>query len=136
MDHQERAKELHATPEPHYNCCQAVLLPFAEELGVDQGAAYRLGAQFGGGMRRGSVCGAAVGGLMALGLLEADGRTALEFQRRFRERAGELDCAALLAKAKETGEEKKSHCDRMVVLAVELVDELTPKRKGVEEART
>lgn len=76
-------------------------------------------------MRRGSVCGAATGGLMALGLLGADEETAVEFQRRFRARAGAMDCRDLLEAAQKQGEEKKPHCDRVVALAVALVDELT-----------
>ena len=124
MDLRERANELHHCEERHYNCCQAALLPFAEELGLDHETFYRLAAQFGSGMRRGSVCGAATGGLMALGLLGADAHTAAEFQRKFKDRAGAMDCADLLKAAKENGEEKKPHCDRMVDIAVELVEEL------------
>lgn len=127
MDHVERAKELHNVEEPHYNCCQSTLLPFAEELGLDHETFYRLAAQFGSGMRRGSVCGAVTGGLMALGLLGADSRAAAEFQRRFKEKTGAMDCAGLLKMAKENGEEKHPHCDRMVATAVALVDELTGK---------
>lgn len=125
MNRQARARALHHTAQPHYNCAQSTLLPFAEELGLPQEAMYRLAAQFGSGMRRGSVCGAVTGGLMALGLLGADSRAAAEFQRRFAERTGALDCAALLTRARETGEEKKAHCDRMVLLAVALVEELS-----------
>lgn len=124
MEHVTRAKELHNVADPHYNCCQSTLLPFVEELGLDRETFYRLAAQFGSGMRRGSVCGAVTGGLMALGLLGADSRTAAEFQRRFNERAGAMDCAALLKLAKENGEEKHAHCDRMVATAAEIVDEL------------
>ena len=30
----DRAKELRAIVTPHYNCGQAAILPFAEELGI------------------------------------------------------------------------------------------------------
>ena len=73
----------------------------------------------------GRTRGAATGGLMALGLLGADEETAVEFQRRFRARAGAMDCRDLLEAAQKQGEEKKPHCDRVVALAVALVDELT-----------
>ena len=129
MDLLKRAEELHHIPEPHYNCAQATLIPFAEEQGLDHQTMYRLAAQFGSGMRRGSVCGAVTGGLMALGLRGADSRTAAEFQRRFKEAAGDLDCAQLLQNAKERGEDRKAHCDRMVLTAAKLVEELT----GVKE---
>lgn len=62
---------------------------------------------------------------MALGLRGADNHTAAEFQRLFKERTGALDCAQLLQNAKERGEERGAHCDRMVLTAVELVEELT-----------
>ena len=112
MDHTKRAQALRDVKERHYNCCQAALLPFAEEQGLDHEDICRLAAQFGAGMRRGSVCGAATGGLMALGLLGADEETAVEFRD-------------LLEAAQKQGEEKKPHCDRVVALAVALVDELT-----------
>ena len=92
MNHVERAMELRRTASPHYNCCQAVVIPFAESLGLDREVIFR---------------------------------TAVEFQRRFREQAGAMDCADLLRAAKERGEEKKPHCDRMVALAVGLVEALT-----------
>ena len=125
MDYTKRAQALRDVKERHYNCCQAALLPFAEEQGLDHEDICRLAAQFGAGMRRGSVCGAATGSLMALGLLGADEETAVEFQRRFRARAGAMDCRDLLEAAQKQGEEKKPHCDRVVALAVALVDELT-----------
>lgn len=130
MDLKKRAEELHHTLEPHYNCAQATFIPFAEEQGLDHHAAYRLAAQFGSGMRRGSVCGAVTGGLMALGLRGADSHTAAEFQRLFKERTGALDCAQLLQNAKERGEERKAHCDCMVLTAVALVEELTGEKKN------
>ncbi|MCC8166210.1 MAG: C-GCAxxG-C-C family protein [Planctomycetes bacterium] len=50
------------------NCCQAVVAARAGEFGVPDETALAMGAAFGGGMRRGEVCGAVVGGLMLLGL--------------------------------------------------------------------
>ena len=112
----ERARELRADTARHYNCCQSVVLPFA---------VLKLAEHFGSGMRRGSVCGAVTGGLMALGLMGKSGsQDAQAFQRAFREGSQYLDCAELLKCAKERGEEKKEHCDRMVFLAVELVEEM------------
>ena len=69
----ERARELRADTARHYNCCQSVVLPFAEELGLDEEAVLKLAEHFGSGMRRGSVCGAVTGGLMALGLMGKSG---------------------------------------------------------------
>lgn len=64
----EKAKELRADTGRHYNCAQSVLIPFAADAGIDEEAAFRVAANFGGGMKMGSVCGAVTGGLMALGL--------------------------------------------------------------------
>ncbi len=133
MDCRKRAGELHHCVQPNYNCCQSVLVPFVEEMGMNPEIAYRLSAQFGGGMRRGSVCGAVTGGLMALGLLGADDRSTADFQRRFREKAGAMDCAELLKNAKENGEERAAHCDLMVDMATALVDEIkSANKKSIE----
>ena len=68
----DRAKELRAITERHYNCAQSVIVPFAAAAGIDEETAYKFGANFGGGMKMGSVCGAITGGLMALGMLGLD----------------------------------------------------------------
>ena len=123
MDRKARAQELRDIQERHYNCCQAVLIPFAEELGMDHETAYRLAAHVGGGMRRQATCGAVTGALMALGMAGADSNAALDLMRRFREHNQALDCTTLLQLAAERGEERKCHCDRMVYEAVELLEE-------------
>lgn len=51
-----------------YHCSQAVLAAFSNELGISEIQALKLGGCFGGGMCMGEVCGAVIGGLMALGL--------------------------------------------------------------------
>lgn len=51
------------------NCAQAVLAGFASRLGLDEETALKLASSFGGGVaRRGQICGAVSGGLMALGM--------------------------------------------------------------------
>ncbi|MBR5416790.1 MAG: C_GCAxxG_C_C family protein [Clostridiales bacterium] len=52
-----------------FHCSQAVLAAFAPEVGLTEEQALKLGACFGGGMRKGEVCGACTGALMVLGLL-------------------------------------------------------------------
>ena len=47
MTNQERAARLHGNG---YNCCQAVLLTFCDELGVDPVTAFKIGEGFGLGM--------------------------------------------------------------------------------------
>ena len=68
----DRAHELRAITEPHYNCTQAVLVPFAERFGLSEETAFNMGANFGGGMKSGTVCGVITGGLMVLGLAGFD----------------------------------------------------------------
>ena len=124
MDRKARAQELRDIQERHYNCCQAVLIPFAEELGIDHETAYRLAAHFGGGMRRQATCGAVTGALMALGLLgRGEEPIAVDFQERFRREAGALDCGDLVQAALDRGEEKKPSCDRLIALAVDMVED-------------
>ncbi len=94
--------------ERGFNCAQATLGHFAEELGLDVKTAMKLASGFGGGMRLGDECGCATGALMALGLKygftePGDGagksrinQTALKFLERFRERFGSVYCRDLL----------------------------------------
>ena len=65
MTHIEKANKLF---QQKYHCSQAVLTAFAEELGLTEKQALKLGGCFGGGMCKGEVCGACTGALMALGL--------------------------------------------------------------------
>ena len=126
----EEAKRLRGTTERHYNCAQAVLVPFAKSLGIDEELAMNLSVHFGGGMKMGSVCGAVTGGLMALGLMGVDqAADANAFCREIRNRhEGCLDCRDLLRMNMERGGEKKPHCDAMVYESVLLVEELCRKR--------
>ena len=99
----DRAKELRACQSPHYNCAQSVLLPFAPDAGMSEEDAFRLAANFGGGMQMGGACGAFTGGMMALGLWGVDEKTTVNA---------------------ETGLPRKPHCDGMVYEAVALVEEI------------
>lgn len=64
--HAKKAAELFAEG---YNCSQAVVGAFAEELGLDLQTALKMSSPFGGGMgRMREVCGAVSGMFMAAGL--------------------------------------------------------------------
>ena len=104
-EYMEKAKELRAIVSPHYNCAQAVVIPFAEKAGITPDIAWKMAANFGGGMRRAAACGAITGGLMVLGLFGVDDiPTVIEFHKRFKENhEGALECAELLQKNKEKG---------------------------------
>ena len=108
MDYVEKARALRADPAVHYNCCQAVLVTFADRLGLTPEQANALGAHFGSGMRHGSTCGAVSGALMVLGLLGCD----------------EKQSTALLRASKERGELRKDHCDSLVLEMSRFLEEL------------
>jgi C_GCAxxG_C_C family probable redox protein len=124
MTHLEHAAALRADTTHHYNCAQAVLIPFAKEAGLTEEQANALAENFGAGMRHGSTCGAVTGALMALGALGYGEDATRKLLQAFRAQQGELTCARLLALAKEKGIEKKPHCDGMVFAAVELVEQV------------
>ncbi len=121
MTHLEKAQELRARTDIHFNCCQAVLVTFAEEMGLTEQQAYNLGANFGSGMRCGSVCGTLTGALMVLGMTGYDEEQSTAFLRRFREENGEVNCAALLKKSHEAGIPRKEHCDGLVFEVVQML---------------
>jgi C_GCAxxG_C_C family probable redox protein len=90
----------------NFNCAQSVLAAFVPQLGLEEAQALKLASPFGGGVaRRGQICGAVTGALMALGLAQgADtpaGKEAAyclgqEFLQRFESRHGTLLCRELL----------------------------------------
>ena len=110
----DRSKELRKDQAVHYNCAQAVLVPFAEKKGLSAEQARGIAANFGSGMRIGQVCGAITGGLMVLGLYGA---------------GQEADSREFLTRMKVHGkEQKKPHCDNMVFEAVEIVEDMLQAR--------
>lgn len=128
--HLEKAKELRAATAVHYNCAQAVIVSFAEDVGITEEAAMRVAANFGSGMKRASVCGAVTGGLMVLGLFGVDdAQTVGTYYSKLKERhEGCLDCADLLQLNKQSGQVRSVHCDNMVYECVELVEEILKNR--------
>ena len=124
MTRMEDCQVLRATVEPHYNCCQSVLVPFAAELGMTREQAYALGYHFGSGMRHGSTCGAITGALMVLGMLGYDEQAATALLRKVREEHGALDCATLLRTSHEAGIPRKAHCDGIVCEMLQAVEDI------------
>ena len=124
MTRMEESQALRDRTDVHYNCCQSVLVPFADACGLDRETAFRLGGNFGSGMRHGSTCGAVTSALMVLGLAGRGADEAAAFMRRFRERHGALDCAGQLWGVSQAGEERKPHCDGLVLDAVEILEDL------------
>lgn len=65
MSHVDKAETYFCN---NFNCSQAVFTTFATELGLDEEVALKISTQFGGGARKGEMCGAVAGALMVLGL--------------------------------------------------------------------
>lgn len=101
----ERAKELFKSG---YNCSQAVLGVFCEELGLDFETAMKLASSFGAGMgRMREVCGTVSGMFMAAGLAFASASDSAvakgehykriqELAKRFKDINGSIICRELL----------------------------------------
>jgi C_GCAxxG_C_C family probable redox protein len=51
-----------------FDCSQAVLMEFADELNLDDETAKKISACFGGGIWNGHVCGAVTGAMMVIGM--------------------------------------------------------------------
>ena len=142
MNHKEKAVNYFSQK---LHCSQAVLAAFADECGITEEEAIKLGSCFGGGMRKGEVCGAVTGALMVLGLLygqkaasDTEGRQLSNkvndlMMDRFKEKCGSYICNDLLG-CDITSEEGHQFCvdnklftdfcPKMVAAAVEVVEEI------------
>ena len=138
-DYCELAKKYH---DMGMNCAQSLLLAYQDKTGMDEATCCGVASAFGGGVRCGGICGAISGAVMVLGMLYPhtmengnDGKqraTKLtkEFQRRFVEQFGYLNCRELLAAkdiepmpvTKELG--VTDHCGVMIVSAAEILFDL------------
>jgi C_GCAxxG_C_C family probable redox protein len=121
LTRKEKMLALRASTEVHYNCAQAVLIPFAQDMGITDEQANAMTLNFGAGMGCGGVCGAVTGALMAMGGLGLPQEKRTELTRQFVAENGCLNCPELLKAAAERGEEKKAHCDRMVAQCLDFV---------------
>lgn len=84
-----------------YMCSQAVFAAFSEEFGLPKEQALKIGACFGSGMRKGEVCGACTGALMALGLKYGESKPDCDevcnaFLDEFKKENGSFICRDLL----------------------------------------
>ena len=131
-------------------CSQAVFATFAMEYGIPEELALKIATQFGGGARKGEMCGSVSGALMALGLKYgySDGtaqtekdlahQKAEEFMDRFIEKKGTVVCRELLGRdLSKSGELDKcrelglfnSICPEMVRCAAEIVEQMLGEGK-------
>jgi len=92
-----------------YNCAQSILYAFGPELGLDNETALKVATGLGAGMaRRGEICGAVTGGILALSLKYGRGgqqdrsateqtyQKTTELMSRFEKRHGSCLCRVLL----------------------------------------
>ena len=124
--------------ENGYVCSQAVFAAFSSDFGVSKDDALKIGACFGSGMRKGEVCGACTGALMALGLKYGDEKSKSNevcnrFLDEFKRVNGSFICRDLLECDISTEEGVafarehnlfKEICPKMVESAAEIVEKL------------
>ncbi len=143
MTHTEKAELMFSQG---FNCSQAVLSTFADECGISEQTALKIATQFGGGARKGEMCGAVSGALMVLGLKYGYDRDTLspairsyaygvaeDFMTRFAQKNGSVVCRDLLgydvSKPEDMEKIKEQSlfvkvCPMMIRCAVELLDEM------------
>ncbi len=147
MNKKEKALEVFSS---NFNCSQAVFSVFAEEYGLDKEIYLKIATSFGGGMRKGEVCGAVTGALMGLGLnhghyinedLESkDKGYALtrQFVKEFEEINGSIICKNLLGYDLSKEEELKilkekdifkSVCPRCIENAVDILERILAENR-------
>lgn len=128
----ERVEQAAQRKENGCNCCQSVLLTYADEIGLPEELLAKLASGFGGGGgTREGVCGALNGAVMALDLL-GDGsvkpmKAAKEAQLAFRAKTGAILCKDI--KGVETGVEL-CPCIDCVRNGVRVVEEALDARAG------
>ncbi len=140
----ERAVELF---KEGYNCSQAVLAAYCEDVGIDMKTALMIASPFGGGIGRlREVCGAASAMFMIAGLKygyvdpkdmnakKEHYELVQKLVERFKEENGSIICRELLGlnvvhdkpepEKRTEGYYKKRPCAEIVRSAAEIVDEL------------
>ena len=142
MNHVDKAVKYYSN---NFNCSQAVFTTYATELGLDEETALKMSTQFGGGARKGEMCGAVSGAFMVLGLkyghshaedIEEKGKAyqiAEDFMNRFIAEKGTVVCRELLgydvsnqedvAKIKEL-DLFKTTCPEMIKCATAMVEQM------------
>ena len=130
-----------------YNCAQAVVWPFCDDINLDSFTARNIACGFGAGIaKRQETCGAVTGGIMVLGMLlgtrgahdrsvtEETYAKADEFMSRFEAIHGSCNCLQLLdgcdlntEEGRKTIEDldlRNKTCKVCVQTAVEILEEI------------
>lgn len=142
MNHVEKALEYYNN---NFNCSQGVFTAFSTEMGMDEKTALKVATNFGGGERKGELCGAVAGALMVLGLRcghceskDAESKAKAyavseEFMNRFTEKNGSVVCRELLGYDLTKKEDMiviqeqnlfRTLCPKMVESAASILDEM------------
>ncbi len=111
----------------NYNCCQAVLLAYAPELGLPEDRLLAMGACFGSGMgSMDETCGALCGAQMVQGLLKYDNcrmnPQASQLRAEFEQRCGATRCRDLKGVGTDHG--PLCSCEDCVRNAVNCLEEM------------
>ena len=116
MTKEERMTKARGLHKQGCNCCQAVVMAYADRLPIDPENAMNMAAPFGRGLAGcRELCGCVSGMAMVCGLTgNADVRPLIE---RFRESNGDIVCGRLLAQGKKP-------CPEMVAEAAGLLAEM------------
>lgn len=110
-EREQKARELHAN---QHNCCQSVVLAYADKLGIDEAAANRLAAPFGRGLSgQGELCGCVSGMAMVAGLT-GNASEVPALCEKFRAENGDIVCGRLLKMGKKP-------CRELVACAARLL---------------
>ncbi|MBO4697381.1 MAG: C_GCAxxG_C_C family protein [Lachnospiraceae bacterium] len=152
MTRKEKALQYFAA---HFHCSQSVLAAYADQCGLTEQQALKLGGCFGSGMRKGEVCGACTGALMVLGALygqdDKEDLAARELSNtvndkmtaRFKERCGSYICNDILGydittpdgiasvRAKNLF---KTLCPQMVANAMDILAEIIEETEKEKQA--
>ena len=128
-----------------YNCAQAVIGVFCDDLGMDKDTAMKLSTGLVSGVCGGEVCGAVIGAAIVIGLkyghgmnLDSESKQKTKnlisrFQKKFAEENGSIVCRDILTYDPSNEAEleiiKKENlfetiCPDMVQSAVEILDEI------------
>lgn len=127
-----------------FDCSQVVLAEVSDKIGISREEAYAIASCFGIGAAQGDTCGAAAGGMMALGIrygnTTPNDMTAKkelfdkrdEFIRRFQQMNGKVACPDLLGRKVCTFEELVTlgatglfdNCPRYCVNAIRILEEM------------
>lgn len=141
--HEKKARELFLEG---YNCTQAVVGAFCDDMNLDRETAVRMASSFGGGMGRlREVCGTVSGMFFVLGYFygysnpgDYEGKKELyarvqELARRFREANGSIICRELLGlsgkeyspvpEQRTTEYYKKRPCPELAACAAKILEE-------------